>query len=175
VCVSRSEQLQDENGYPEAKTDEDDQDRSEGSKRDHRNTSRQHSPGKRSERSLWPEGPRGRLKSKKPADSSVKARPKLSALGGLDTSMPTANHFVRLSPLREAEEGQPAPTPAPKLKRTAGLIKRRRGQHLLEQQLVRVTIDDEPHAERMPSVADRLNPRRSLPAILRLRIRSEDR
>jgi hypothetical protein len=147
--------LQDENGEPEAQADENDHDGAEGSKNDHRETTRQHSPGKRNERGLWPEGPGGRAKDKQPADSSVQASPKPSPLGGLDTSVPTPNHLVRLSSLRYAEEGQPTPALPPKLKRAASLLKRRRSEHLLEQQLVRVTIPDEPHGALILSVPRR--------------------
>jgi hypothetical protein len=143
--VTRSERLQDEHGEPEAQADENDQDGAEGRKRDHRDTTRQHSPGKLEERGLWPEGPGGRSKDKQPADSSVEASPKPSPLGGLHASVPTPNHLIRLSPLRDAEEGQPAPTLPPKLERATSLLKRRRSEHLLEEQLVRVTIPDEPH------------------------------
>jgi hypothetical protein len=164
MCAfTRSGQLQDENRYPEAEADQNDQEGSESRERDHGDTTREHSPNKRNQRSLWPEGPQGRLKSKQPADSSVRASPKPSPLGGLDTSMPTPNHLVRLSPLREAEKGQPAPTLPPKLERAPSLLERRRGQHLLEQQLVLVTIDDEPHGAVILSVPQpRLGLRSSL-------------
>jgi hypothetical protein len=180
VCVSHSERFQDENGEPEAEADENDQDGAEGRKRDHRDTTRQHSPGKRNERGLWPEGPdrpEGRLRNKQPADSSVQASPKPSPLGGLDTSVPTPNHLIRLSSLRDPEEGQPAPTLPPKLKRAASLLKRRRSQHLLEQQLVRVTIADEPHGAMILSVpgrdSNRTGARRALGTTTRSRHRCD--
>ena len=144
--------LQNENGDPEAEGDEADQHDAESSERDHRKPTRQHSPGKGNDRGLGPKGPGGRLENEQPADSSVKASPETSPLGGLDTDPPSANHLVRLSPLREAEEGQPAPTLPPKLERAASLLERRGCQHLLEQELVCMTTDDELHGPMILSV-----------------------
>jgi hypothetical protein len=57
----------------------------------------------------------------------------------------TADHLVRLPPLRAAVQGQDLPTLAPELERTACLLEGRRSQHLLDQQLVRIANRNELH------------------------------
>src|SRR4029079_9193760 len=87
----------DENGDAEAESDEADQHDAESSDRDHRKPARQHPPGKGNQRGLRAEGPIGRrLQTQQAADSSVKASPETSSLGGFDTDPPSANHLVRL-------------------------------------------------------------------------------